>query len=73
MKELDMQGCFYLVEAMVKAASDDYLKSPADSAVHKDAEKFFKSKYFTNLTGHDGRYVLKRLDKQLKEGKKKNV
>lgn len=69
-KELDTQGCFYLIEAMVKAASRDYLSSPVDSKVHKDAERFFKSQYFTDLTGHNGKMVLARLDKQRKEGKK---
>lgn len=69
-KELDTQGCLHLLEALVKAASQDYLRSPEDSRVHKEAEQFFKSQYFFDLTGHDGRLILKRLDKQRKEGKK---
>lgn len=70
MQELDTMGCLHLLEAMVRQASQDYLKFPVDSKVHKDAEEFFKSQYFFNLTGHDGRIILKRLDKQRKEGKK---
>lgn len=70
-KELDTHGCLALVEAMVKAASDDFLKSPADSEVSEDAAKFFRSKYFTTLTGVDGKIVLKQLEKQRDDAKKR--
>lgn len=73
--ELDTQGCLALVEAMVKVASQDFLTAPAGSKVSEDAVRFFKSKYFTTLTGADGKAVLKRLEKQrdAKKERKRNV
>lgn len=73
--KLDTQGCLALVEAMVKAASQDFLTAPAGSKASEDAVRFFKSKYFTTLTGADGRTVLKRLEKQRDANKedKQNV
>ncbi len=73
MKEIDTQGYINLVEAMVKQARQDVLKSKPGSVVRKDAEKFLSSHYFTGLTGLDGKPLLRMLQAEYDEKHKKRI
>ncbi len=56
------EGMQRLVEAICRTAATDYLYSKKEKNV-KDAEIFFKSDWFFELTGLDGKPILKRLDR----------
>jgi hypothetical protein len=62
------EGYIALVKAIVSRASDDVTKFKPDTQIHKDARRFFESEYFHNLTGLDGKSILRDL---LEQGKKK--
>ena len=55
-------GVERLVQAICRNAATDYLYSKKEEHV-VSAEKFFKSDWFFELTGLDGKSVLKRLDR----------
>lgn len=65
--ELDTQGCLSLVEAIVKQARADVVNAKPGSVVRVDAENFFRSEYFTGLTGFDGKPMLKVLQEEYEE------
>lgn len=65
--ELDNAGCQRLVEAIVKQARMDVLNSKPGSVVRTDAENFFRSEYFTLLTGFDGKPMVKVLQDEYEE------
>lgn len=65
--ELDTNGCLRLVEAIVKQARADVVNAKPGSVVRRDAENFFRSEYFTGLTGFDGKPLLKALQDEYEE------
>jgi len=65
--DLDPLGCLNLVEAMVKQARLDVVNTKPGSAIREDAEEFLNSQYFTDLTGLDGRPLLKLLQEEYEE------
>lgn len=75
---LDDTGVQNLVCGIVKLDVDDWrrarrrLKKRPNSleaeGMVKDCERFFRSEYFENLTGMDGREFLEQLKKHEKEG-----
>ena len=60
---MNESGITKLVEAIVKRAADDYRKVRYldESYEKKKLEEFFLSKWFSDLTGLDGKMVLDRL------------
>lgn len=60
-KDIDPQGAEYLVAAIVGRAIQDFMHAPDSSGLRKDAAKFFLSPWFEQLTGFDGKPVLKQL------------
>ena len=56
-------GVFNLVQAIVKQAAKDYrvVRHEKESYEKNKLEKFFLSKWFSDLTGLDGEMVLGRL------------
>ena len=61
LKDLDTIGAENLVNAIIRQAKTDYMHGKPDSELHKDAERFFKSKYFEVISGLDGHAVLRDL------------
>ena len=65
-------GCLSLIEAIVRQAAQDYLfaarrrKNRRAAARMREAAGFFRSDYFRRLTGTDGEYLLKRIQKEAK-------
>lgn len=72
--QLDDKGVNNLIYAIVKKAVDDWKnakrrarRNPGNKLVQgiiTDCEQFFRSDYFYNLTGMDGKEFLKRLKEQ---------
>lgn len=61
-EELDPDGVDMLIQALVHKAAYDY-KHGRRLGDKEDAERFFKSEWFTSLTGLDGAFMLKQLEK----------
>lgn len=61
MKDIDPQGAANLIEAIVRQAAWDVLHSKPNSETRMRTERFFLSRYFTRLTGLDGKIILKQL------------
>lgn len=53
-KQLDDYGAANLVEAIVRRAAVDYLKTKPGGESEKEIEGFFLSDYFETLTGKNG-------------------
>ena len=53
-------GYYLLVEAIVKQAVKD-INPRSKKRYRKDAERFFRSQWFVELTGLDGKEILKKL------------
>lgn len=60
-EEIDADGMNRLVQAIVHKAAFDY--KHGKDFWKDDAKCFFKSDWFTALTGLDGDYMLRQLDK----------
>lgn len=60
-KDIDPQGAENLVQAIVNRAITDYMHAPESSGLRQDAAKFFLSEWFEQLTGFNGKDVLKKL------------
>ena len=65
--DINEDGGGYLVGAIVKQASRDYVKLPVSSAQHISAKNFFCSDYFERLTGLDGGEMLAKLEEERRE------
>lgn len=61
------EGYVALAKAIVKQASRDVTNHKPGTQVRVQAEKFFESEYFSNLTGLDGEAILR----DLRKGKNK--
>jgi len=55
------EGYIALVKAIVARASHDVTHFKPDTQIRVQAEKFFESEYFSNLTGLDGHSILRDL------------
>ena len=70
MTEMDDKGCMLLIEAVVRRAADDYLaamrrrRSRRSAARMREAASFFRSDYFSRLTGADGNQMLEMIRKE---------
>lgn len=58
---LDPQGVDNLIQAIVDCAINDFMHAPPSSEYRRDAERFFLSEWFEQLTGFNGKDVLKKL------------
>lgn len=74
-RHIDSDGASSLVEAIVNQAKLDVLNYEHDTAVRRDAEEFFNSKWFECLTGLNGKPLLRelRIESAKKRRKRKNV
>ena len=72
MKDIDPQGAENLINGIVRQAKTDFMHGKPDSEMHKDAVKFFRSKYFEVLTGLDGQAFLRQLEKEYEKKHKKH-
>ena len=63
------EGYLALVKAIVARASHDVTHFKPGTRVREDAEKFFGSAHFSNLTGLDGEAVLRDLREKGKKAK----
>lgn len=66
------QGYENLVEGICSRAAMDWLEYPPGMWLHDDAEAFFMSQYFTDLTDMDGDEMLWRLQRLKEKGRKRN-
>lgn len=62
-KPLDPDGAQALLEAIVQQAMIDFHASQPFSTERQEVERFFRSSYFEDLTGLNGRAILKKLTK----------
>ena len=62
-KTIDPDGAQMLVTGIVQQAVMDFHSSQPFSTECREVERFFRSSYFENLTGLNGRAVLKKLTK----------
>ena len=69
-KPIDPDGARLLVTGIVEQAVIDFHGSKPCSVERQEVERFFRSHYFTTLTGLNGRVILKKLNK-LQGGAKK--
>lgn len=60
-RDLHPDGVNYLIEGIVKQASQDVLRYSPANEIRQDAERFFRSEYFTAMTDMDGAEVLRKL------------
>ena len=63
-RTIDTEGAKELVKAIVRQARVDFMNTRPGSVLHEDAESFFRSQYFEDLTELDGRVILHGLRKQ---------
>lgn len=71
-KDICDEGAINLVQAIVRHASNDVLRSAPGSEVRKDAERFFLSRWFEVLTmGLDGKVALRDLQAEYDRKHKK--
>ena len=68
MEDAHPEGIHNLIEGIVKQAAHDFRQGlKTEAKLHKpslqrmDAEKFFRSNWFYNLTGLDGAYIVRRM------------
>lgn len=61
-KHIDPDGAHLLVEGIVQQAVSDFRCSHPFSTERQEVERFFRSPYFTTLTGLNGRAILKKLN-----------
>lgn len=84
-KDLDIKGCIALGGAIVAQAGLDYLKTRKNlegledgekrrrlEATLRDIEKFFKSRWYRELTEVDGTFLKEQLDKYYEKLKSEN-
>ena len=73
MKGICDEGVLNLVAGIVRQAASDVVDYSPDSKNRQDAEAFFRSGYFTFLTGMDGVPILEELEARavLKKGRSK--
>ena len=70
--ELYDNGCMRLIEAIVRRAAEDYLAAAKRLPDHRAAGRirettaFFRSSYFSRLTGVQGAHILRALQKEAK-------
>ena len=55
------EGYLALMKAIVGRASDDVTQFKPETRIHQEAVEFFKSEHFHNLTGLDGKAILRDL------------
>lgn len=60
-REIDPDGVQYLIQAIVDRAVKDYFRTANSAAMRQDAQRFFLSEWFEQLTGFDGKTVLRHL------------
>lgn len=66
-------GCLSLIEAIVCQAARDYLlaakcrNNRLRATRMREAAGFFRSAYFRRLTGTDGEYILKQIQKEAEQ------
>lgn len=67
-REMHPEGIHNLIEGIVQQAAHDFRQGmKTEAKLHKpslqraDAEKFFRSNWFYNLTGLDGAYIVRRM------------
>lgn len=61
-----------LVRAIVRQARDDVMSHKPDNWIRQDAENFFLSEYFEQLTNLDGFEILNKLSRMYEEEQQKN-
>lgn len=61
-KDICQEGAMNLVIGICNRAALDILERKPDSKHHKSAAAFYKSDYFTLLTGMDGAPILEELE-----------
>lgn len=66
--EMDTQGALNLVRGIVEQAAQDWhkgnemeRKTREMSSLKRECERFFRSRWFSTLTGLDGEYIIRRL------------
>lgn len=61
-----------LIEAIVVLAYNDYVKAlqKRDGQMIDDCERFFKSRYFSNMYDIDGQYLLDKAKQEARNGKR---
>lgn len=71
-EKIHPEGAQALVEGIVEKAAKDWRdgvkherKTGKRSGVRQECERFVRSDWFTTLTGLDGRYVLRKLEKEM--------
>ena len=68
------EGACNLIRAIVNSAKNDVLRCSPVSEVRKDAERFFRSRWFEALTGFSGIPMLRQLQAEYdRKHKKKGV
>lgn len=55
------EGALALVQAIVRQAKTDFMHSAPSSEVHKEATRFFQSRWFEALTSLNGKELLRDL------------
>lgn len=61
------EGYINLVHAMVSHARSDIMYNPPGSSARIDAEAFFHSPWFEQLTGGDGKAAMDSIHRQLEK------
>lgn len=61
MHDIDEHGAHLLLEGMVRQAAWDVLHSKPGNYVRIEAENFFRSAWFEQLTGLNGSLILQKL------------